>query len=359
MTTRDELLAIAQEPNVAAFLHVIRFCEGTLGDRGFQTIYGYQYFDSFADHPRKKVTAGAYTSSAAGAFQFMPQTWDEMRAKYALPDFSPASQIAGAVGLLIRRGALDAIRAGDLDRAVDLTNEEWASLPGSPYGQPTRTMAQVREQWQRALTGAAPIVPRTQPTSAPSSPAVVPSRTEVPMSPFILPALDILARAVPTIAELFKGEQPSKVAERNVEAVKVIADKVIPLVVAATGAPNVQAAAEAAQADPKVAGDIDAAARREYHELSQVSLREAREFGMAYSQLKDVRTVVGNFTFIEFLSLVLLAMSAGFGIALLNLGLLKGELLGAIVMLVVVAGFVEVRKYWLGLPAPEPKDTQR
>lgn len=146
MTTRDDLLAISQEPNVAAFLHVIRFCEGTLGDRGFQTIYGYQYFDSFADHPRKKVTAGAYTSSAAGAFQFMPQTWDEMRAKYALPDFSPASQIAGAVGLLIRRGALDAIRAGDLDRAVDLTNEEWASLPGSPYGQPTRTMAQVREQ---------------------------------------------------------------------------------------------------------------------------------------------------------------------------------------------------------------------
>lgn len=357
--TRDQLLEIAREPRVAAFLQVIRFCEGTLGDRGYQTIFGYRFFTSFADHPRQRIPFGSGYTTAAGAFQFIEGTWDDMAAKYSLPDFSPASQDAAAVGLLIRRGALDAIRVGDLDRALDLTNEEWASLPGSPYGQPTRTMAQVREQWQRALAGAAPIVPRTQPASAPSSPAVVPSRTEVPMSPFILPALDILARAVPTIAELFKGEQPSKVAERNVEAVKVIADKVIPLVVAATGAPNVQAAAEAAQADPKVAGDIDAAARREYHELSQVSLREAREFGMAYSQLKNVRTVVGQFTFIEFLSLVLLAMSAAFGIALLYLDLLKGELLGAIVMLVVVAGFVEVRKYWLGLPAPEPKDTQR
>lgn len=353
--TRDQLLEIAREPRVAAFLQVIRFCEGTLGDRGYQTIFGYRFFTSFADHPRQRIPFGSGYTTAAGAFQFIEGTWDDMAAKYSLPDFSPASQDAAAVGLLIRRGALDAIRVGDLDRALDLTNEEWASLPGSPYGQPTRTMAQVREQWQRALAGAAPVEQRTAPPAAPRKE----SPQMAPLSPFVIPALDALARLVPTIADLFKGEQPSKVAERNADAVKAIADKVIPIVIAAAGAPNVQAAVEAAEADPKVASDMDAAARREYHELTRVSLQEAREFGLAYSQMKDVRTVVGQFTFIEFLSLVLLAMSAGFGIALLYLGLLKGELLGAIVMLVVVAGFVEVRKYWLGLPAPEPKDGQQ
>lgn len=186
-------------------------------------------------------------------------------------------------------------------------------------------------------------------------PVVSPITTpDKPMSPFIIPALDMLVRAVPTIADLFKGEAPSKVAERNIDAVKVIADKVIPIVLEASGQTNVQAAAEAAVADPKVAADMDAAARREYFELQRVSVKEARDFAMQYAQTKDVRTVVGRFTFLEVLSLTLLLISSAFGSALLYLDLLKGELLGAIVMLVVVAGFSDIRRFWLGLPASEP-----
>lgn len=211
--TRDELLAIAREPNVAAFLHVLRFCEGTLGDRGYQTIYGYRFFDSFADHPRVKVTAGAYTSSAAGAYQFIESTWDEMAAKYALPDFSPASQDAAAVGLLIRRGALDAIRAGDLATAIELTNREWASLPGSPYGQPTRKIADIQTQWQTALARSAPIEDRSvraqEEPVAPIVAALAPS--------FVGALIQQLMGVAPELAKIFT-DKTTPVNERNVAA---------------------------------------------------------------------------------------------------------------------------------------------
>lgn len=369
--TRDDLLAMSRQPNTAAFLRVIRACEGTAGDNGYRMHFGGSLFDSFADHPRRVIHASGYSSSAAGAYQFLGRTWLALDDRYQFPSFEPQWQDAAAVALIAGRGALEDVRAGRLDAAVAKCALEWASLPGSPYGQPTRTLEFVRKVFAmhggREPGTAAPIEARTAPPQpvpppSPVQPVAEPAaaRLERLVSPFVLPALDILARVVPTIADLFKGETPSRAAERNVDAVKVIADKVIPMVITAAGAPNIQAAAESAQADPAVARQIDDAARREYHELSRVSLKEAREFGLAYSQIKDVRTVVGRFTFIEFLSLVLLAMSTAFGIALLRLDLLKGELLGAIVMLVVVAGFVEVRKYWLGLPAPElPKDEKR
>ena len=44
---------------------------------------------------------------------------------------------------LIRgRGALQDVINGDLKAALDKCNKEWASLPGSPYGQPVKTYAQ-------------------------------------------------------------------------------------------------------------------------------------------------------------------------------------------------------------------------
>lgn len=132
-----------QNPNVSAFLTLIRTGEGTLGANGYRTLYGGGLFDSFADHPRVKVAAGGITSTAAGAYQILSRTWDEMRAKYGLPDFSPASQDAAAVGLIRRRGALADVIAGRFDAAIRKCNREWASLPGSPYGQPTLT-------WDRA-----------------------------------------------------------------------------------------------------------------------------------------------------------------------------------------------------------------
>lgn len=127
-------------PNVQAFLRVIRRGEGTADEAGYRRIFGGRLFTSFADHPRIKVTASGYTSTAAGAYQFLASTWDETARIMKLADFSPANQDRGAVGRLVFRRALDDVIAGRFAQAIAKCGKEWASLPGSPYGQPTITM---------------------------------------------------------------------------------------------------------------------------------------------------------------------------------------------------------------------------
>lgn len=123
--------------NVQAVLRVIRRGEGTADDAGYRRIFGGRMFESFADHPRIKVTASGYTSTAAGAYQALASTWDETAAILHLPDFSPESQDLFAVARIVYRKALDDVLAGDLEAALPKLGREWASMPGSPYGQPT------------------------------------------------------------------------------------------------------------------------------------------------------------------------------------------------------------------------------
>ncbi len=141
-----------EDRNVRAFLMMIRAGEGTADAGGYSRLFGGQQFSSFADHPRLKITrtfAGKpLTSSAAGAYQFLIQTWDECRRALDLPDFTPASQDAAAVYLIRRRGALADVKAGRFAEAVRKCAKEWASLPGSPYGQPVKTMAQARQTYE-------------------------------------------------------------------------------------------------------------------------------------------------------------------------------------------------------------------
>ena len=152
------------DSNVKAFLRTIRFCEGTADDDGYRRMVGGGEFDSFADHPRqlRRIERYNLSSSAAGAYQFIASTWDEMRQIYKLPDFSPESQDLAAIGLIYRRGALQDVLAGRVEVAVQKCNKEWASLPGSPYGQRTVSLPRVIQEyrtWGGAVAGeAAPIV---------------------------------------------------------------------------------------------------------------------------------------------------------------------------------------------------------
>lgn len=135
---KAEMLTI---PNVRAMLAVIRKGEGTSDSDGYRRIFGGQLFSSFLDHPRILVKKSGYKSTAAGAYQFLSSTWDETRAKMKLKDFSPASQDLAALGRIAARGALDDVIAGRFVAAINKLGKEWASLPGSPYGQPTQTFA--------------------------------------------------------------------------------------------------------------------------------------------------------------------------------------------------------------------------
>lgn len=136
-------------PNVRALLAVIRRGEGTADPLGYSRLVGGGEFASFADHPRI-VKSGifkngtAWRSSAAGAYQFLASTWDETARAMALPDFSPASQDRGAVGRIAARGALEDVKAGRFDVAVKKIATEWASMPGSPYGQPVISQTTAR-----------------------------------------------------------------------------------------------------------------------------------------------------------------------------------------------------------------------
>ena len=132
-------------PNVRAFLRVIRRGEGTSDEAGYRRMFGGKLFESFHDHPRVKNTytlrsGQTITSTAAGAYQFLSSTWDETRRAMRLPDFTPQSQDWAAVGRLAARGALEDVKAGRFEAAITKTAREWASLPGSPYGQPVISM---------------------------------------------------------------------------------------------------------------------------------------------------------------------------------------------------------------------------
>lgn len=130
--------------NVQALLRVIRTGEGTTGENGYRTLFGGGLFNNgFADHPRITVKASGYTSTAAGAYQFIQSSWDETKRVMGLPDFSPRSQDLAALGRIAARGALEDAKAGNFEAAIKKIAREWASLPGSPYGQPVIS-------WERA-----------------------------------------------------------------------------------------------------------------------------------------------------------------------------------------------------------------
>lgn len=132
---------ILKNPNVRAMLAVIRRGEGTADAAGYRRMFGGAMFSSFADHPRQSncftLRGGKrICSTAAGAYQFLTSSWDETKKAMGLRDFSPAAQDLAAVGRMAARGALSDVLAGRFAMATKKMAYEWASLPGSPYGQP-------------------------------------------------------------------------------------------------------------------------------------------------------------------------------------------------------------------------------
>ncbi len=72
-----------------------------------------------------------------GRYQMKQVDVDDMRARYdkKIDDFSPESQDRIAVAKMQYRGVTEALDNGDIRSAIKKGGQEWASLPGSPYGQ--------------------------------------------------------------------------------------------------------------------------------------------------------------------------------------------------------------------------------
>jgi muramidase (phage lysozyme) len=145
-------------PERRALLNTIRYAEGTwLGgsDDGYRVLYGGDRFGDLSRHPDTVVRRG-YASAAAGAYQFLPTTWDQAAADLELRDFGPASQDQAALHLIQQRGALHSFdRQGLTPEVLARLAPEWASLPTlageSHYGQPVKCRTELQRFYAREL----------------------------------------------------------------------------------------------------------------------------------------------------------------------------------------------------------------
>jgi lysozyme len=146
-------------PERRALLNTIRYAEGTWknGEEiGYRILFGGSMFHSFDRHPDRVMVSPRYASAAAGAYQFMPATWNLVTRSMGLVGFHPENQDQGALFLIQRRGALPLADRGELtpELAARLA-PEWASFPTlagrSYYGQPVKRYEELRAFYEQNL----------------------------------------------------------------------------------------------------------------------------------------------------------------------------------------------------------------
>lgn len=146
-------------PERRALLNTIRYAEGTWAggtERGYRILFGGGTVNDLSRHPDRVIRSGRYASAAAGAYQFMPFTWDGVTKELGLRDFSPTSQDQAAIHLVKRRGALAAFdKEGLSPNVVNKLAPEWASFPthkgGSFYGQPNKKFDDLQRFYNEQL----------------------------------------------------------------------------------------------------------------------------------------------------------------------------------------------------------------
>lgn len=158
-------------------LSAIRKAEGTAGPKGYQTMFGGGTFSDLNRHPDRVIRSGGYESAAAGAYQFLPGTWQSAAQRLGLPSFQPQYQDVAALDLARRRllsiGGLSILEKEGLSPRVSAAlAPEWASFPTlqgtSYYGQPVKPLGILQQEFKKG--GAAiPTTPQTQPPAAPAN----------------------------------------------------------------------------------------------------------------------------------------------------------------------------------------------
>jgi murein DD-endopeptidase MepM/ murein hydrolase activator NlpD len=185
------------EARVRAFIRMLRVGEGTDGEKGYTRQFSGKQFSDMSNHPHEVITSGGYSSSAAGAYQIMGDTYDGLktyRTKYNILNFDQESQDKLCLVILKHNYTTDRPNSfynpvywkddaktirdtekekkasekrkrfkgqnGDIvqmlidnnyDKAVLLSALCWASLPDSPYGQPTGTKEECKANYEKFL----------------------------------------------------------------------------------------------------------------------------------------------------------------------------------------------------------------
>lgn len=198
---------------LVAFEHVLSACEGTVGDEGYQALFGWlpgngKIFTSFADHPRQYFpytdkAGNTIRTSAAGKYQATVATWDDFIRERGPHDFSPASQDEFAEWLITKCGAMPDVEAGRLQEAIDKCGGRWASLPSSNVPQPHRSYDFCVAVFKAA--GGRIYTERDKHIAATPVPQEAPKMGAI--------ALPLLQTLLPSILGLFSGRAQAQIAK--------------------------------------------------------------------------------------------------------------------------------------------------
>lgn len=227
MTERELLESYISKPAIQNALRVIRFAEGTErgGPDSYRVMFGGGLAPDLKRHPDKVINRGGYSSSAAGAYQFLTPTWQSSASALGLTDFGPRSQDLAATRLIRNRlmsiGGLSTLeKEGFSPRVSAALAPEWASLPTlegrSYYGQPVKNLSELQKIYQQSPSPATPAqasgetpkqdvsapVPSRETPSQGSTPALAGQREEL-----LQMITQQLAR--PLIAPLLQPPQPT------------------------------------------------------------------------------------------------------------------------------------------------------
>lgn len=153
-------------PVLQSYLDLISFAEGTNTglDNGYGVIVsgvdGPHSFTDYSDHPFAggrpaievvapgiRFPKGLY-STASGRYQLILPTWKALKGQLGLTDFTPYSQDAACIQLLVQHGATALILDGKIQEAIQVCSKEWASFPGSTAGQGGKTMGSLLTKWE-------------------------------------------------------------------------------------------------------------------------------------------------------------------------------------------------------------------
>lgn len=236
----DRVSAVSGDANVKAFLQVIREGESDHDDSAYTLINGGAHFNAPPwVHPFSGQSAPP--GKAAGAYQFIPHTWERCQVALGLDDFSPVSQDVGAVYLIDAAGALSDVMQGDLASACARLASTWVSLPALGADR----VARVFQQYGGTAGSAQP----PQSDASPKSAAPATPQSEQPM-PF---ALAGILQLIPELIGLFaKGDR----GQQNAKAAQVVVDAFTQAVPGASGPGD---ALDKAAKDPQVAAAAKAA----------------------------------------------------------------------------------------------------
>lgn len=224
MNERQLLEQFRSTPEGQKLLQAIRFAEGTAGPKGYQTMFGGGTFTDTSKHPDTVISSGGYKSAAAGAYQFLPGTWQSYANRLGLKSFSPEEQDLAALSLardkLLKIGGLSVLKQEGLSPRVSAAlAPAWASFPTlsgkSYYGQPVKPL----ESIQRVYGQAQPISVAAQATAeTPTAPATT-------AAPITLPRFDFKGALKAIVSDFADKElQPSAVEDKTLQYMQLAAN---------------------------------------------------------------------------------------------------------------------------------------